>query len=207
MSPYLFILCIEYLSRLLSERTAKDFNYHAKCAALRITHLAFADDLMFCKGDVALTILSKTMEEYARCSGLEINRDKSQLFTAGVHGVELQQIKEIFHFVDGQLPIRYLGVALNSMQPKAAHYSPLVDKIASLTKKWTDKNISYAGRAELIRSVLQGVECYWLQVFPLPGTVIDRITRLAHIFLWGTKQAPVAWRDLCLPKLEGSLGF
>ena len=96
---------------------------------------------------------------------------------------------------------------LNSMQLKAAHYSPLVDKIASMTKRWTDKNLAYAGRAELIKSVMQGVECYWLQVFPLPGTVIDRITRLARIFLWGSKQAPVAWRDLCLPKEEGGLGF
>ena len=96
MSPFLFILCIEYLSRLLSERTAVDFNYHAKCAALRITHLAFVDDLMlFCRGDVgSLTILAKTMDEFARCSGLEINRDKSQLFTAEYTDPSFKKLRE-----------------------------------------------------------------------------------------------------------------
>ncbi|GAA0140200.1 hypothetical protein LIER_35200 [Lithospermum erythrorhizon] len=55
MSPALFLLCIEYLSRLLKVETGGDiFNFHPKCQGAQITHLAFADDLMlFSYGDMA----------------------------------------------------------------------------------------------------------------------------------------------------------
>lgn len=78
---------MEYLSRLLEVPTTTEFNFHAKCAELRITHLAFADDLMlFCRGDLgSMRILTDAMDEFSDCSGLQINGDKSQLFAGGVH--------------------------------------------------------------------------------------------------------------------------
>lgn len=54
MSPYLFVLPMEYLTRLL--KTLKDkpnFNYHLICEKLNIIQLSFAEDLLlFCRGDV-----------------------------------------------------------------------------------------------------------------------------------------------------------
>ncbi|KAK6123535.1 hypothetical protein DH2020_042722 [Rehmannia glutinosa] len=43
LSPYLFVICLEYLSRLINKKTTNThFNYHPKCGPLNITHLAFA---------------------------------------------------------------------------------------------------------------------------------------------------------------------
>lgn len=48
LSPYLFIVCVEYFSRMLKQCTHQsDFNFHPKCSALRICHLAFANDIFF----------------------------------------------------------------------------------------------------------------------------------------------------------------
>ena len=105
-------------------------------------------------------------------------------------------MKGIFGFPVGYLPVKYPGIPLEFMKLNIMHYSPLIDKIASITNKWTGKDLSYAGKAELICSRLHGVECYWLQVFPLPSNVIDRITSICLQFLKGTKYLPVAWRDL-----------
>ncbi|XP_075088141.1 secreted RxLR effector protein 78-like [Nicotiana tabacum] len=47
MSPYLFVLVMEYLSRTL--KTLKDipnFNFHPRCAKLNLTHIYFANDLI-----------------------------------------------------------------------------------------------------------------------------------------------------------------
>jgi len=46
-SPYLFIGCMEYFSRMLSRSTQQTgFNFHPKCRALGISHLAFAEDIL-----------------------------------------------------------------------------------------------------------------------------------------------------------------
>lgn len=54
MSPYLFAICMEYLSRLFG-RVNEDrvFSYHPRYKMVGLTHLLFIDDLLvFCKGDV-----------------------------------------------------------------------------------------------------------------------------------------------------------
>ena len=64
----------------------------------------------------------------------------------------------------------------------------------------------------MIRSVLQGVECFWLSILPIPVGVRDKITSLCRNFLWGgkamVKNKPlVSWKEICRPKNEGGLGF
>ena len=47
LSPYLFVLCLEYLSRGHgSLKQNANFNFHPKCGVTKITHLAFVDDLV-----------------------------------------------------------------------------------------------------------------------------------------------------------------
>ncbi|XP_070014502.1 uncharacterized protein [Nicotiana sylvestris] len=54
LSPYLFVLAMEYLTRILKTLKEKpDLNYHPRCETLHIVQLSFADDLLlFCRGDV-----------------------------------------------------------------------------------------------------------------------------------------------------------
>lgn len=59
----------------------------------------------------------------------------------------------------------------------------------------------------MLRSVVQGVSCYWLSIFPIPAIVIDKIERMCRVLLWGSKVSRVAWRQVCLPKEEGGLGL
>lgn len=47
LSPYLFICCMEYFSRMLKlVSTHSDFHFHPKCSDLVIMHLTFADDVL-----------------------------------------------------------------------------------------------------------------------------------------------------------------
>ncbi|GFP82681.1 putative ribonuclease h protein at1g65750 [Phtheirospermum japonicum] len=136
-----------------------------------------------------------------------MNAMKSDLYTTAIVGEDLEEIQAITGIPLGTMPFLYLGIPLSDHKLRPMHYAPFIDKIASYINAWTTSSLSYAGRAELIRSVLQGVECFCLSIFPLPAGVIDRITKLCRNFLWNSKNAPVAWDDVCLPKAEGGLGF
>ena len=155
-----------------------------------------------------MQVLADAIREFSECSGLEVNRDKSNIFIAvTMTARQRASIIEIFGFPVVELPVKYLGIPLASKMLKTADYSQLIEKMASTVKKWKGKSLSFEGRLELIRSCLQGVEAYWLQAFPLIGTVISRIMAIARQFLWGSKSANVAWKDVCLPKEEGGLGL
>lgn len=176
---------------------------------MKLTHLAFADDLMFfCRGDPSsVKILMETLTDFGCKSGLLVNVMKSSLFSAGIHGQELQAIQQLVNFPQGVLPVRYLGTPLAAVKFRVAHYGLFMEKIVGYLNSWSSASLSYAGRVELIRSVLQGVDCFWLSILPIPATVIDRISGLCRFFLWHSNHPLVAWKEVCLPKDEGGLGF
>ncbi|KAL2237584.1 UNVERIFIED_CONTAM: hypothetical protein Sindi_0950100 [Sesamum indicum] len=71
--------------------------------------------------------------------------------------------------------------------------------------------LSYAGRVQIIKSVLLSLSLYWSSAFILPKKVTNEIEKRLRTFLWkGTTNsgyAKVAWKDLCRPKDEGGIGF
>ena len=54
LSPYLFVLCLEYFSRDMSSlKEDANFKFHPNCASIQLSHLAFADDIMLLsRGDI-----------------------------------------------------------------------------------------------------------------------------------------------------------
>ncbi|GFP92208.1 transposon tx1 uncharacterized 149 kDa protein [Phtheirospermum japonicum] len=90
LSPFLFVICIEYLSRSFN----LDFKFHLRCEENRIIHLAFADDLMLmARGDpTSVRILMECLSNFSNKFGLNINALKSDLYTATIVGEDLEEI-------------------------------------------------------------------------------------------------------------------
>ena len=87
MSPLLFFIGMEYLSRVLKATgEAEEFKFHPRCSKLKLNHLVFADDLMlFCKGDMQpIKTLCQGVQHFSSSSGLEANYSKSGIYLAGV---------------------------------------------------------------------------------------------------------------------------
>lgn len=55
LSPYLFVLAMNYLSLLLNQYAENEtFSYHFKCKESKLTHMCFADDLLvFVEGSLS----------------------------------------------------------------------------------------------------------------------------------------------------------
>ncbi|XP_019239539.1 PREDICTED: uncharacterized protein LOC109219536 [Nicotiana attenuata] len=83
--------------------------------------------------------------------------------------------------------------------------------VAKITS-WTAKKLSYAGRAQLIQTVLFGIQAYWAQLFVIPSKVINTIEAYCRSYLWLgtntiTRKALIAWEKVCTPKSMGGLGL
>nr|GEY05360.1 reverse transcriptase domain, reverse transcriptase zinc-binding domain protein [Tanacetum cinerariifolium] len=90
--------------------------------------------------------------------------------------------------------------------------SELMEKIKRRVNDWKNKSLSFAGRSQLIRSVLSSMHLYWASVFILPSALMFELEQVMRGFLWcqGDTQrgkVKVAWVDVCLPKKEGGLGI
>ncbi|KAL0461899.1 UNVERIFIED_CONTAM: hypothetical protein Slati_0077500 [Sesamum latifolium] len=106
-----------------------------------------------------------------------------EMLEASIENDVLDEILARTEFARSEMPVRYLGIPLAAKRLSATDFSPFVDQIASCIRKWTAKSLSFTGWLKLIRLVIQSVECFWLQVFPLPATVIEKIHRLYRALL------------------------
>ncbi|XP_038885895.1 uncharacterized protein LOC120076201 [Benincasa hispida] len=113
LSPFLFVLMMEVLSRLLN-KPPKSFRFHDWCEHVGLTHLAFIDDLMiFCAVErVSLEFVKQVLVEFAELSRLVTNVRKSFMFVAGVDSSVAMHLTAFMGFSLGSLPIRYLGLSL-----------------------------------------------------------------------------------------------
>ncbi|XP_074290552.1 putative mitochondrial protein AtMg01250 [Silene latifolia] len=148
MSPLLFTICLEYLTRILDVVTARhDYRFHPLYRALKLGHLAFADDLLlFCKGDVSsVKIPMRAFLTVSEASGLKVNQDKSNLYMNGVGSHVTAQISRMSGFQRGTLLFRYLGISISHKRLSNAECSKLVDKIVAKIRGWGTKHLSYAG--------------------------------------------------------------
>ncbi|XP_028120126.1 uncharacterized protein LOC114317568 [Camellia sinensis] len=215
MSPYLFVLAMEILARILTEKSKHHlFKFHWKCEKTKIVNLCFADDLMiFSKGDAStVQMIMHGLEEFKNLSGLTPSAAKSNLFFCGCDSSLREEILKIANFKEGTLPVKYLGVPLITTKLRALDCQQLIDRITNRIKSWTNKALSYAGRAQLIQTILFSMQVYWSSLFILPKKVVREIENLLRAFLWSgvdlkKHSAKIAWDKVCAPKSEGGLGF
>ena len=87
LSPYLFVICMNVLSKLL-DKSANDHNlgYHPKCKNIGLTHLTFADDIMiFTNGRTrSIDSIIEVFDYFGKTSGLKISMEKSTMYYAGM---------------------------------------------------------------------------------------------------------------------------
>jgi len=215
LSPYLFTLVMEVLTLLFAKMvTVEPFSFHNKCDKLGIVNLCFADDLfIFAKGDsVSAECVLKVLKRFADMSGLTPSNHKSTVYFCHVPPGVKKSITDLLPFEEGKLPVRYLGVPLITKRVRYTDCSALIERMDKRISLWLNKFLSFAGRLQLIRSVLSSLHVYWSSVFFLPSRIVAELELRMRNFLWAKNEqckghAKVAWKKVCLPKHEGGLGI
>ncbi|KAJ6983822.1 hypothetical protein NC653_026591 [Populus alba x Populus x berolinensis] len=213
LSPYLFVLAMEGLRGIINQSVQSSaFKYHWRCKPTKLTHICFADDLMlFSHADPgSIMVLKSSLDRFSTLSGLSINLAKSSLYLSGIISGLRNTIIEQLGIQETTLPVKYLGVPLLSSRLTHRDCLPLLERIIARIKLWTSSSLTYAGRLQLIKSVLFSIQVYWSTIFILPCATIKRIESTLAAFLWkGSSLTPtgakVAWNAICYPLTEGGL--
>ncbi|GJV16116.1 putative RNA-directed DNA polymerase [Tanacetum coccineum] len=214
MPPYLFTLVMEILTLMLSRRVrdSNNFTYHQYCSNLNIINLCFADDLfLFAHGDVdSACVIIDSLDEFKNASGITLSLPKSTAYFCNVLNHVKLGILNILPFEEGKLSVKYLGVSLVPSRLVHRDCLELMERIKKRVSDWKNKSLSFAGRTQLIHSVLSSMHLYWASVFILPYSLMLKLEQVMRGFLWCQGEmkkgkAKVAWEVVCLPKKEGGL--
>ncbi|KAK5783458.1 hypothetical protein PVK06_037967 [Gossypium arboreum] len=151
---------------------------------------------------MAMNVLSRLLDEAAAS---QLNPSKSEVYSAGMSQVELEEVHKFTGFTLGCLPVRYLGAPLVARNLTVKDCAPLLKKVAIKINGWAAKTLSYTGRAQLVQVVLFHIQNYWAQHFLLPKAVIKLVNQMCVRFLWKgqnekVKVARLSWEQICKPK-------
>ncbi|XP_039032920.1 uncharacterized protein LOC120168183 [Hibiscus syriacus] len=148
LSPYLFVIVMNVLSRLLD------------VAAKNVLGV------------------KSILEKFYHLSGLKLNALKTELFVCGINICELEQIQVVTGFRSCSLHVRYLGVPLVTRKLSKKDCTALLEKIKDKLRMWSSRKLSFGGRLQLIKVVLFSIFNYWSRQLVLPKGVIQDIERL-----------------------------
>lgn len=192
MSPYLFILCNERLSQQIF-RAVSSGRWKPATASrnrLQVSHVFFADDLMFF-AEASLEqirIAIEILHRFGLESGQVINWEKSSIFFSKntPDGVALQVV------VISRIPISdslgtYLGTSIFHGRVSSATYLVLLDKSQAKLCSWKAKSLSLPGRVLLAKSVLSIMPNYIMNSTKISVGICDKIDRIVHGLILGMR--------------------
>lgn len=82
------------------------------------------------------------------------------MFICGVNDYVKQELLDLVGIQEGSFPLKYLGIPLKPTKWNGHDCAPVIEKIRKLITCWGTRHLSYAGRIQLINSVIYGIRSY-----------------------------------------------
>jgi hypothetical protein len=117
--------------------------------------------LFFFEANVSsIKVIKDVLADFEELSGLRSNPAKSSFYCSGILDRLKNTLLSDLQMKKGNFPVRYLGVPLISASLSSVDCGVLVDRIIGRMDSWLSKNLSYAGRLQLLSSVLYSLQFY-----------------------------------------------
>jgi hypothetical protein len=156
-------------------------------------------------------LLKDIMQRIERLSGLKVNYHKSCLVPINVDQDKAVELAGVFGYTVGSFPFTYLGLPMGTTKPQVKDYAPLIYRVERRMSA-SSLFLSYAGKLQLVNSVLSSLPTYYMCSLKLLVTVIEIIDKHRKNCLWRGRDFRnkgfnlEAWDLVRRPKSKGGLG-
>nr|GEY06873.1 RNA-directed DNA polymerase, eukaryota [Tanacetum cinerariifolium] len=206
--PYFFILVMESLhmsfTRAVADRLFKGIILPN---ALSISHLFYADDVMFLGkwSDGNLHSIINILKCFYLASGVQINISKCQLLGVGVSNIVTEHVVASIGCSILNDQFRYLEVMVGQLSSRLRAWDDIILKLRARLSKWKVKTLSIGGRLTLLKSVLEASLIYNMSIYKVPRGVLKEMEGIRSRFFNGVegldkKITWVAWNMVLASK-------
>lgn len=217
MSPYLFIMCMEMLGYLISEKCEAKLWDPVKASrnGLAFSHLFFADDLvLFAKTDLKnYCHVREALDTFCDLSGQKVSLHKSKVYLSpNVSQSTRADLSEVLGFSSTNNLGKYLGFPLKHPGSTSQDFNFIIERVQAKLQGWKANMLSMARRVILSQAVISAIPSYVMQGCVLPARVLNHLDRTNRDFLWGASESGkkmhmVSWSKIAKPKARGGLGI
>ncbi|XP_010667214.1 uncharacterized protein LOC104884289 [Beta vulgaris subsp. vulgaris] len=200
LSPYLFLFCMDILSRMTT--LATDIR-HLKGIKIgkqgpTFSHLFFADDALFFfqASEAACSTINALITRFCTISGEMINRHKSFVkFSPNISEEQRHVYKTWLQLEDKPSLGSYLGSSIDIQGPKVPHFTFLLDIISRKIATWNQKWLSQPTKLIIINSILVATIMHHLSIFQIPTTIANKLDAMIARFFWkNNSQSGIHWK-------------
>jgi len=184
LSPYIFILAIE----LLAQKIRDDKNISGiKVQDTDIKLALYADDItVVIKDKESGERLFSILIEFAKCSGLKINMDKTEGLWLGRNRFSKETPFGIKWPV---IPIKVLGIYLsyNSKEAIKLNFDNKIEKLVKQLHWWKARNLTLTGRILIVKALGLSKFSLLASLVNVPKDYIIKVNTLIYEFVWKGK--------------------
>ncbi|XP_010676995.1 uncharacterized protein LOC104892705 [Beta vulgaris subsp. vulgaris] len=216
LSPYLFLFCMDILSRMTTRATVTRQLQGIKIGKQgpTVSHLFFADDaLFFFRATPAIcATLNTIITRFCSVSGQMINHTKSFVkFSPNIPPDQRQVYKNSLQLDDKPSLGTYLGSSIDIQGSKVPHFTFLLDIVSRKIEIWNHTWLSQPMKLVIINSILVATIMHHLSIFQIPTTITNKLDAMLARFFWkNNSQTGLHWKKkeiLHHPRGQGGLGI
>ena len=148
------------------------------------------DTTLFIKDRSSLDVALNILDDFYKCSGLKLNKNKTEIFYLG----------NTNHRPNGQIEIRVvqssfkaLGITFDKDQKRAneTNLNEKLHKFKTVLAIWSQRDLSLKGKITILKSLALPQLLYTFSVLYVPEDIIDKVDKMMFKFLWNGKPVKI----------------
>jgi len=183
LSSYLFILCVEVMSRtIIQNKNIRGISVGDQELKL----LQYADDTTaVLKDEQSVNVFLREVKKFGTLSGLKLNMSKTEAIWLG----SAPQFNLAYNIKWNDKPTKVLGVYVgwNLTESIDLTYSMKVVNIRKLLYSWQHRKLTLNGKVLILKSLALSQIIHLLSVLPLPFEHKKEIESMCFEYLWSGK--------------------